>query len=183
MSKGSEAVKKWRANAKEKLVQAFGGKCCICGYNKSVSLEFHHINPLEKDGSWGSFRGDIKSWSTIVEEMKKCAMVCSNCHKEIHGNITQLPENYPRLDESLVTVAKVDTQDQYDDCPVCGNKKHKKLFTCSKICSGKNKNRLDWDNIDLVALYNTHKSFSKISEILNVSDKTVALRYKRALKV
>lgn len=31
-------------------VQYKGGKCCVCGYNKYLgALEFHHLNPNEKD--------------------------------------------------------------------------------------------------------------------------------------
>ena len=52
MSKSSEAVKKWRRNTKLKLITCMGSKCQICGYNKSQNaLEFHHIDPEEKDFS------------------------------------------------------------------------------------------------------------------------------------
>ena len=45
-------LKEWRKNTKQKLIEGFGGKCQICDYNKSNSaLEFHHINPAEKDFS------------------------------------------------------------------------------------------------------------------------------------
>ena len=42
-------IKEWRRNTKQKLVEALGGCCQICYYNKSLSaLEFHHIIPSQK---------------------------------------------------------------------------------------------------------------------------------------
>jgi hypothetical protein len=41
----SEAVARVRRKTKQTLVNIFGGKCVICGYNKFVgALDFHHIN-------------------------------------------------------------------------------------------------------------------------------------------
>jgi DNA-binding CsgD family transcriptional regulator len=74
----------WRRKAKIKLVDYKGGKCNRCGYNKCIdALEFHHLDPNEKD-----FTISGKSWSfeRLREEVDKCILVCSNCHKEIHYN-------------------------------------------------------------------------------------------------
>lgn len=49
MSINSDRVKQWRKNIKINSVNALGGKCVICGYNKcNRSLDFHHINPEKK---------------------------------------------------------------------------------------------------------------------------------------
>ena len=41
-----------RIRLKEKLVEYKGGKCEICGYDKCITaLEFHHLNPEEKEFS------------------------------------------------------------------------------------------------------------------------------------
>lgn len=51
-------VKEWRHNTKQKLIEGLGGKCQICSYNKSNSaLEFHHLNPEEKDFTISTFMG------------------------------------------------------------------------------------------------------------------------------
>lgn len=43
-------VKKWRYRAKYRVVQAFGGCCGICGYNKCIfALEFHHLDLSKKE--------------------------------------------------------------------------------------------------------------------------------------
>lgn len=78
----SKAVIDWRKRKKVELVEYKGGKCEICGYNKSYNvLQFHHINPDEKD-----FTISRKSYSLerLKKEVDKCILVCANCHIEIH---------------------------------------------------------------------------------------------------
>lgn len=70
-----------RVALKEQAVEHMGGKCLLCPYDNPIALEFHHTNPREKDFEISS----STSWSRIVEELKKCVLVCSNCHKEIHA--------------------------------------------------------------------------------------------------
>lgn len=78
-----ESVKKRRRLLKQKAVLFLGGKCSICGYNKCLAaLDFHHINPNEKEFI---ITGRIRSWNKIENELKKCVLVCSNCHREIHN--------------------------------------------------------------------------------------------------
>lgn len=86
-----KAVAKRRKKLREDLVAYNGGKCCICGYDKYIgALEFHHI--FEDDKNFGlSSRGLTRSWEKMKTEADKCILVCSNCHKEIHANITQPP--------------------------------------------------------------------------------------------
>lgn len=72
-------------------VEYLGSKCAICGYNKCLAaLEFHHKNSEEKDFGL-SCRGLTRSWERIKKELEKCVLVCSNCHKEIHSGLVQLP--------------------------------------------------------------------------------------------
>ena len=60
-------------------------ECVQCGYKKNLAaLEFHHLDPEEK-----SFQLDLRSlsnrsWIRLQGEVRKCQLVCSNCHKEIH---------------------------------------------------------------------------------------------------
>lgn len=60
-----------------------GGECEECGYKKCpAALEFHHLDPSQKDPNWRNMR----SWSLemIRSELDKCQLLCSNCHKEVH---------------------------------------------------------------------------------------------------
>lgn len=75
---------------KQKCVEYRGGKCVSCGYNKTNNaLEFHHLNPLEKDFSISSARFTTFD-QRIIKELDKCALVCRNCHAEIHAGLINL---------------------------------------------------------------------------------------------
>ena len=85
-----ERRKNKRAALKAKMVAYKGGKCQRCGYDKCLqALAFHHNDPQEKD-----FRlsGPVwtKPWDDIVKELDKCALVCHNCHSEIHEGLRTL---------------------------------------------------------------------------------------------
>lgn len=83
------SVFKRRRKVKELAVE-YKGECCQhngCGYNKCIgALEFHHLDPNEKDFSLSS-DGYSLSWETIKKELDKCILVCANCHREIHEEI------------------------------------------------------------------------------------------------
>lgn len=66
-------------------IQTLGGKCSSCGYDKCMdALEFHHTNPNEKDENFNTWQ----HWSLDrrLDEIKKCILLCANCHREIHEN-------------------------------------------------------------------------------------------------
>ena len=64
----------------------YRGGCEKCGYNKNdAAQEFHHLDSKTK-----SFQLDLRSlsnrkWLAIAEEAKKCILLCSNCHAELHN--------------------------------------------------------------------------------------------------
>jgi len=87
-----EAVKRRRRKLREMARTSKGNKCIVCGYNKCQrALSFHHIDESKKKFDLSS-RGLTRSWKKIEKEIKKCALVCANCHMEIHEGITQLPK-------------------------------------------------------------------------------------------
>lgn len=103
MSRVSKNVIAWRKRSKSKMVAAMGGKCQICGYDKcEEALEFHHINPNEKEFSFGKLRANPQGVNTLIEELKKCIMLCSNCHKEVHYNGLDIPKEYAILNEECL---------------------------------------------------------------------------------
>lgn len=83
----SDSVKKRRKLVKKQLVEYKGGKCEHCGYDKCISaLEFHHINPSEKDFGIGQY-GSSKSFEKMKQEVDKCILLCCNCHRELHWKL------------------------------------------------------------------------------------------------
>ena len=86
----SDAVARRRKKLKQLAVEYKGGKCSICGYSKCIAaLEFHHLNPLEKDFGI-SASGETRSWEKVKAELDKCIIVCSNCHREIHDQESKM---------------------------------------------------------------------------------------------
>jgi predicted HNH restriction endonuclease len=62
-----------------------GGKCIICGYNKSeAALEFHHVDPSKKEFG---FKSSWINLERLFKELDKCVLVCANCHREIHQDL------------------------------------------------------------------------------------------------
>jgi hypothetical protein len=62
--------------------------CVNCGMERWECLDFHHIDPSNKKMAInhlvkGRFRIEV-----ILEEIEKCEVLCSNCHRIHHaGNI------------------------------------------------------------------------------------------------
>ncbi len=84
----TERRKKLKVMAKEYK----GSKCEICDYNRCLeALDFHHRDPNEKEFGL-SAKGLTRSWVKIKNEIDKCALICANCHRELHAGITQLSE-------------------------------------------------------------------------------------------
>ena len=79
---------------KEEIRNKFGGKCQICSYSKCQSvLSFHHLPGTNKKFTISdAIVRKRKSDQELVEELKKCILVCANCHGEIHAGITEIPE-------------------------------------------------------------------------------------------
>lgn len=103
MSKQSEKVKLWRQRSKERIVAAMGGKCSLCGYCKCLSaLALHHLDPSQKEISFGKIRANPRNWEKVVQELRKCVLLCHNCHSEVHANIIIVPSTCPKFDESFL---------------------------------------------------------------------------------
>lgn len=76
-----------RKEIKKYAVELKGGKCQICGYNKCLSaLEFHHIDPTKKDFAIGQNMKSLLN-DSFKEELNKCILLCSNCHREEHEKL------------------------------------------------------------------------------------------------
>jgi len=179
MSYRSESVKRWRENTKDKMVEAMGSKCQCCGYNKhTAALAFHHIDPSQKDIGFGGARANPKAWPKIVNELRKCILVCHNCHSEIHAGVRELPETYEVFNEAFADFKKVS---EYDACPICNDKKPIAQKFCSHICAQKNSRKVDWDSIDLLDLLDKH-GIGELENILGVSNAAIYKRRNKLLK-
>lgn len=73
-----------RKKFKQTCVDYKGGKCSECGYNKCLgALEFHHLDPMEKDFVVNTSRARTLN-EKVKAELDKCVLLCANCHREAH---------------------------------------------------------------------------------------------------
>lgn len=74
-----------KLSKKVKAINLLGGECNNCGENNIFKLSFHHINDDDKKFKINEIRGH--RWSKIEEEIKKCKLLCNNCHMEHHHKL------------------------------------------------------------------------------------------------
>lgn len=76
--------------------------CISCGESDVACLDFHHLNGEEKDKSltyaivnkWGQER--------IDNEISKCVVLCSNCHRKLHYYNLSVEEVKEMINENEV---------------------------------------------------------------------------------
>ena len=79
---------KWRDQSKthfQKRKKAIDGwkkeGCKKCGDKREYVIDAHHTDPNIKTFSIGDTRRGI---NIVLNELKKCIPLCSNCHREFH---------------------------------------------------------------------------------------------------
>jgi hypothetical protein len=59
-------------------------KCSKCPENHPACLDFHHRDPADKSANISQMvRGKGCSQESILEEIAKCDVLCSNCHRKM----------------------------------------------------------------------------------------------------
>ena len=56
--------------------------CVKCGCSKFYLIDFHHLNPAEKDFAISD--NSHAKIETLMKEIDKCVSLCANCHREFH---------------------------------------------------------------------------------------------------
>ncbi len=64
-------------------------KCSICGEDFGHCIEFHHLDPNKKEFTLCEQR-DSLSWDKLMKEVKKCAILCGNCHTKVHYGVIKI---------------------------------------------------------------------------------------------
>jgi len=70
--------REWVIDLKQKL------KCKRCNNDKFYCLDFHHLNPAEKDFNISHAISRKYGKERILKEIEKCIVLCKNCHSEVH---------------------------------------------------------------------------------------------------
>lgn len=84
------------------LLKTLKQRCVDCGNTNFVVLEFHHLDPTAKEGSIATM-----AISRIVEEAKKCVVLCANCHRIRHWQERQKKK-------ANASVAQLDRAPRYE---------------------------------------------------------------------
>ena len=76
-----------QAAKKLQLVEHMGGRCTDCaGIFPPRVYDFHHLDPSIKDPKASKlFKKGLTA--EVIEELKKCVMLCANCHRIRHASI------------------------------------------------------------------------------------------------
>jgi len=75
-------VLKVRHTRIKKYKDDLGAKCALCGYSQNyASLDFHHLRDKRFPVNTSAMQ---KPLELIEEEIKKCVLLCRNCHNDIH---------------------------------------------------------------------------------------------------
>jgi hypothetical protein len=155
---------------KKLLCDIHGGKCSICGYSKCIrSLDFHHV--VESSKCFTISTKLNSSLSILVEESKKCSLLCANCHQELHSNHTTIKLQYTFNEEKFRELTKLEPKT--DECPICHKQKPLKNKYCSLVCCGLSKRKVDRPSKkQLEKLIKAHP-LTHVGKMFNVTDNTI----------
>lgn len=86
----NRSAKKYRQEAlnyKKKLMDCIGQTICkTCKYSDIRGLAFHHRDASEKSFSIARGLSRRMRFERLLEEAKKCDVLCNNCHVILHTN-------------------------------------------------------------------------------------------------
>lgn len=158
--------KRWKAR-KIEAVKLLGGKCCKCGYSRNYgALDFRHTDPSIKEH--GIAMMVRMSWKKTIVELKKCVLLCKNCHAE---------EHYPQLFIDKIEFGKANSNlntvvSPTGKCPVCEMEVFGTTY-CSSPCASKARRKVDWPAVRVLENLMRDKPMTEIAKIYGVSDTAV----------
>lgn len=177
---GAKETSDFRRRRKENLLRVCGDKCAICGYSKlKAALEFHHIDPSQKEYAIAS-NGTCHDLEKDLSEVKKCLLVCANCHREIHADLFTTKELWERQ-IYLENVADELRQDKYQRlgtkeyyCKNCNKKitKYSDSGLCAD-CVRIKQRKAERPNRDELKKLIRSTPFTHIAAQFDVSDNTI----------
>jgi hypothetical protein len=165
LKKETKYILKWAKRIK--AINFLGGKCEECGETNIHTLDFHHKNPENKEFQI-SLVGVHRRWSTIEKEIKKCILLCRNCHiKKQQKKETRQSKRRIKIKQQLL---------EYKGsfkCSECNNEDLTGMsFDFHHI---RNKEFCISDEVRRSTGYNTKQDYSLTDRMLNELDKCIIL--------
>lgn len=62
--------------------------CKFCQEKEYVALDFHHL--YDKQFLISRMAHDCKTMKDIKKEIRKCVVLCANCHRKLHAGLISL---------------------------------------------------------------------------------------------
>lgn len=77
---------KLKYQEKKQIIQDLkaANKCAKCGENRGYVLDYHHIEPEQKENTIARMTSNNYNLDMVMKEVQKCICLCSNCHREFH---------------------------------------------------------------------------------------------------
>lgn len=77
---------KQKYQEKKNIVQELKSqcRCAKCGESRGYVLEYHHVNPEEKENTIARLTSNNYTLDKVYDEIQKCIVLCANCHREFH---------------------------------------------------------------------------------------------------
>jgi len=71
------------------FVNSFKKECVLCGFGDKRALDFHHKDPKEREFKISDRAKAGARLSVLEKEIKKCVVLCANCHRILHAPVAE----------------------------------------------------------------------------------------------
>lgn len=73
-----------RRQVANKLMEIKSCGCVFCSEDDPICMDFHHLDPKTKNFEVGYAASLGLKWESVEAEIRKCVVVCANCHRKVH---------------------------------------------------------------------------------------------------
>lgn len=149
-----------------------GGCCSLCGYDKNMSaLEFHHKNPAIK-----KFKLDSRGFSNtnvydLKNELDKCQLLCSNCHREVHNESLDMKNIHGIIENINKKTLSTPKFNKFCENCATGMKATSGKRFCSVNCRNAQKNYPSKD--ELLRKYSELKFWNRVALHYGITKKVI----------
>lgn len=161
---------RWK-DRKRKVIDLMGGKCVKCGYDRDMAaLDLHHVDPSTKEYTWNRLRE--LCWDKVVKEIKKCILICSNCHREIHSHHRNLDFNDSGHSNNILNDVGRKLLLPTGSCPTCSGDVYGTKY-CSVLCANIGNRRVKRPSKNELSDLIKTESILSLGRKYNVSDNAI----------
>lgn len=161
---------KRKYHVKKKLVEYKGGKCVECGFvGDAVSFDFHHTKSNKDFNIAGNYN---RTWKILLEEVDKCVLLCSNCHRVVHSKISF------RFKDTFYNIKNRKTAEK-NKCSKCQKEISKQSKLCWQCFTQNRSTKIDWPPTDELQKMLGKSTYVAVGMKLGVSDNAIRRRLKK----